>query len=106
MPELILVMLLLPIIGCFFVLTAPDNKNNAYNVVLFTLSANILTVLRLFSFAGENKTEEIAGFSFNWLENIGFELYFGVDAFALLLILAFYMALIRHGRIESDAPQK
>lgn len=94
MPELILVMLLLPIIGCFFVLTAPDNKNNAYNVVLFTLSANILTVLRLFSFAGENKTEEIAGFSFNWLENIGFELYFGVDAFALLLILAFYMALI------------
>ena len=32
MSELILIMLLLPLIGCCFVLTAPDSRNNAYNV--------------------------------------------------------------------------
>ena len=94
MSELILVMMLLPLIGGGFVLTAPDNKNNAYNVAFFTLLANIVIILRLFSGISVLPQSEVSGFSFNWLENIGLELYFGTDIFSLLLIIAVHLALL------------
>ncbi len=92
MSELILIMLLLPLIGCCFVLTAPDSRNNAYNVTFFTLITNILIVLRLFSLI-DVKAAETEGFTYRWLENIRLDLYFGVDAFSLLLILGVYFSL-------------
>ena len=94
MSELILVMMLLPLIGGGFVLTAPDNKNNAYNVAFFTLLANIVIILRLFSGISVLPQSEVSGFSFNWLENIGLDLYFGTDIFSLLLIIAVHLALL------------
>lgn len=75
MSELILIMLLLPLIGCCFVLTAPDSRNNAYNVTFFTLITNILIVLRLFSLI-DVKAAETEGFTYRWLENIRLDLYF------------------------------
>ena len=49
MSELVLILMLLPLIGCLFVLSAPDAKNNAYHVSLFTLITGIVIILRLFS---------------------------------------------------------
>ena len=83
MAELILVMMLLPLIGCFFVLTAPDNKNNAYNVAFFTLAANMVIILRMFALTDAAQPSEISGFSFSWLDGVGLDLYFGTDIFSL-----------------------
>lgn len=94
MAELILVMMLLPLIGCFFVLTAPDNKNNAYNVAFFTLAANMVIILRMFALTDAAQLSEISGFSFSWLDGVGLDLYFGTDIFSLLLIIAVHLALL------------
>ena len=94
MPELILVMMLLPLVGCLFVLSAPDNKTNAYSVAFFTLITNLIVILRLFSLLDINSSALSFGFEYQWLENYKLNLYFGVDAFSLLLIMAVYLALI------------
>ena len=94
MPELILVMMLLPLVGCLFVLSAPDNKTNAYSVAFFTLITNLIVILRLFSLLDINSSALSFGFEYQWLENYKLNLYFGVDAFSLLLIMAVYLALL------------
>ena len=88
MPELILVMMLLPLVGCLFVLSAPDNKTNAYSVAFFTLITNLIVILRLFSLLDINSSALSFGFEYQWLENYKLNLYFGVDAFSLLLVIA------------------
>ena len=94
MSELVLILMLLPLIGCLFVLSAPDAKNNAYHVSLFTLITGIVIILRLFSLLDIEAPSLSFNFSYQWLENFKFDLYFGLDAFSLLLILAVYLSLI------------
>lgn len=94
MTELILIMMLLPLIGCFFVWSAPENKTNAYNVTCFTLLTNIVIILRLFSLLGADTQNQSFGLEYRWLENLGLDLYFSIDTFSLLLILAVHCALI------------
>ncbi len=95
MANLLLVLNLLPLLGCLFALTAKKSGLNAYNVSMFTLITGVVVVLRLFSELGA--VVPVDGgltYSLMWLESAHIELSFRLDAFALLLLLGVYLAFI------------
>lgn len=94
MPIQIMIMVLLPIIGCLFALMTSKNKPNAFNVSIFTLVSNIFVMLHLFSKIDLGKTSSQLKQSYEWIANFGIRLTFGVDAFSLVLLLGIYIALI------------
>ncbi len=94
MTNLVLVLMLLPLVGSLFVLCSQNNKSNAYNVTLFTLCANVLIALKLFSLTKGLGEHEFFGFEYKWLDDSAWHINFGVDVFSLVIILAVHFALI------------
>lgn len=94
MMNLVILMLFLPLIGCFFAVMAKKNEVNAFNVAFFTLVTNILVILRLFSQIDiKNMAIQFVS-TFVWLEAPNIKITFGVDAFSLTVLLGIYIALI------------
>lgn len=94
MPEQILIIILLPLLGCFFAAVSPQNQLNAYKVAIFTLLANIVAVLMLFAHIDitDLKLQETA--VYRWLGTEHGVLVFGADTFSLVLLLGIYLSLI------------
>ena len=90
MPIQIMIMILLPIIGCLFAMMTSKNKPNAFHVSIFTLISNIFVMLRLFSQIDLSNTSSQFKQSYEWITNFGIRLTFGVDAFSLVLLLGIY----------------
>jgi len=90
----VLILILLPLLGCLFSAVSPKGQSNAYKVTLFTLLANVLVVLLLFSridVSVSQLQEEAAYYWFEEKENL---LLWGVDVFSLILLLGVYVSLL------------
>lgn len=94
MPDQLIIMILLPLLGCLFALTTAKNKPNAFNVVIFTLVTNILVMLRLFSQVDLQSDSLQLRQSYEWISEFGLRITFGIDSFALILLLGIYIAVI------------
>ncbi len=94
MPNPIMIMILLPLIGCLFAMMTAKNRQNAFNVAIFTLISNILVMLRLFSLIDLTQSTSQLRQSYEWISDFGIRLTFSVDAFSLILLLGIYIALI------------
>ena len=92
MGEMVLLLLIIPLLGCLFALLAKKNDLNAFYVCIFTLLCNIFSVLFLLS---EVSAPEAAIFYvFNWLGNAGTSITYGVDILSLLVLLGVYMSVL------------
>lgn len=94
MIDLLLILLIIPLLGCLFVLFAQKNSANAFYVVLFTISGNIMGVLALLPHIIKSSDDTIHSYVYNWLNAKNIEFVFGADVFSLLLLLAIYIALL------------
>ncbi len=94
MPVLLLILIAIPLLGCLFTLFANKNGYNAYYVTIFTVTADILVVLRLFSQMDLADTSLQIFESYLWLARGNISLTFSVDVFALLILLGIYLAVI------------
>ena len=90
--NLLLSLLIVPLIGCFFVLSARKNEHNAFYVCVFTLLCNIGIVLLLLSFISH--TETLPLYKFRWLSDEHMAMMFGTDMLSALLILGIYLAVL------------
>lgn len=90
----LMILILLPLLGCLFAMTAQKKQKNAYNVAIFTLTTNILIMLRLFSLLDLQNTALQFRQSYEWINELNLRITFGVDVFSLVLLLGTYMALI------------
>ena len=91
MDNLLLLLLIIPLIGCLFILFSRKNADNAFMVALFTLSSNILLLLKLLS---EIKRANVIEYSYEWLKNYDVTLVFGADMFSMILLLGVHIAVI------------
>lgn len=94
MPTHLIIMILLPLLGCIFSLTANKNSRNAFNVAVFTMLSNILVMLKLFSQVDINGHSLQLRQSYEWISEFGLRITFGVDAFSLILLLGIYVSII------------
>ena len=92
MGSLLASFLLVPLLGCIFVLFSQKHENNGYNVALFTLSANILLILRMLSLCETMDAEFL--YSYQWLTHPNVRFILGVDVFSLVLLLGIYISVI------------
>ena len=92
--DLSMMLLLLPLLGCLFVLTSKKDDDNAYHVSLFTLSSGIFIILRLFAELDFTRQGLQFVHELKWLENANISLSFGFDAFALLILSGIYISLL------------
>ncbi|MCQ2735262.1 MAG: hypothetical protein MJ212_04880 [Alphaproteobacteria bacterium] len=92
MGSLLATFLLVPLLGCMFVLFSQKHENNGYNVALFTLSANILLILRMLSLCETMDTEFL--YSYQWLTHPNVKFILGIDIFSLILLLGIYISII------------
>lgn len=103
MASLLFVFLVLPLLGCVFVLFSKKDDYNAFNVTFFTLCTGILAILKLFS------ESQIVGadfvYSYQWLKHPNVVFTFGVDPFSLLLLLGVYVSAVI-GLAGLSAPQR
>lgn len=92
--SLPILLLLLPLLGCLFVMFSRRNANNAYHISILTLSSGLILILRLFTEL--NLTQKGLQFihNYEWLTNAHITLSFGVDAFSLLLLTGIYLSLL------------
>lgn len=95
MPDLLMIMFLLPLIGCLFAMLAPKNTGNAFNVAIFTMSAELLMILLLFSKIGDDETatRHIMQ-TYDWINVLNLKISFGINSFSLIILLGVYLALI------------
>ena len=103
----------LPFLGMLFVLSAKDDDKtggrNVYNVSLFTVIANIVLILRMFSRLDVKSSALQLTERFTWLENPRIDIILGVDVFSALLLLAVHIAFIigfmavRHNRLRQKS---
>ena len=94
MVEFILAIILLPLLGCLFVLASKNGENNAYNVSIFTLISNIVVVLGIFSQMDISSANLQYPISYSWTETINIEMFFGIDTFSLMLLFGVYISLL------------
>ena len=94
MSELLLILLLLPLLGCLFVLTSNKNGRNAYHVSLFTLGTGVFMILRIFSVLNAQTDSLHLLHTFGWFENVNIPLLLSADFFSLLLLLGVYISFI------------
>ena len=94
MPTQLIILILLPLIGCLFSLTCAKKTQNTYNVVLFTLFSNILVMLNLFSKLNIKSPNLQLRQSYEWIKEFGLRITFGVDAFSVILLLGIYISVI------------
>lgn len=94
MIDPLMILILLPLLGCLFALTTQKKQKNAYTVTIFTLMSNILIVFRLFSqLELQNNSLQLRQ-SYEWISEFNLRITFGVDTFSLVLLLGVYIALI------------
>ena len=92
--DLLLILLAIPLLGCLFACTAKRNGLNAYHVAVFTLSAGIFTILRIFSELNTQTASLHLQYVINWFAKADIHLLLTVDNFSLLLMLGTYIALL------------
>ncbi len=90
--SLLLLVILLPLLGAFFVLAAKSDRNyaaeNVYNVAIWTLLLNVVLVFYIFSrFAAEKQGIQIVE-KYAWLDVPPMEILLGADIFSMLLLLS------------------
>lgn len=110
---LLSVIIILPFLGMLFVLAAKNDEKtggrNVYNVSLFTVIANIVLILRMFSRLDVKSSALQLVERFTWLENPRIDIVLGVDVFSALLLLSIHLAFIigfiavRHNRIQQKS---
>ena len=88
----------IPFLGVLFVLMSKDDEitrgRNAFNVCVFTILSNVVMIFRIFMLIDEKKTTLQLIEKFNWLDVPDVNILFGVDIFALLIILAVHLAVL------------
>lgn len=94
MANLLLLLLVLPLLGCLFILTAKKNDNNAFHVSLFTLATLVAVVLRLLSLLVRNTADGFLQYKYSWLSTAHIEFAFGADLFSLLMLLGVYLSCL------------
>lgn len=102
MINLIHIMLVIPLIGCLFVLFSKRDKHNAMYVTLFTLFTNILIIIQALStrYTIEQTNTDI--YTVNWLSLANINFSFLPDTVSLLLLLGIYISLVI-GVVNIDA---
>ena len=88
----LIIMILLPLIGCLFALTSAKKTINAFNVTVFTLVSNILVMLKLFSLIDISSPSLQLRQSYEWISEFNLRTTYGVDAFSLILLLGIYIS--------------
>lgn len=96
--NLLLVVICLPLLGCFFVTLSKDERPNAFSnastTAVWTILFNIFLILTLFSSININ-TDKIQAISrFEWQIVPKIELVLGVDVLALILMLGIHLAIL------------
>lgn len=94
MADLLLLLLVLPLLGCIFVLIAQKNENNAFNATLFTLASCIAVVLRLLSLVIHLSAEQTAQYTYAWLNSSHVEMVFAADVQSLILLFGIYLGIL------------
>lgn len=88
-------LLVLPLLGCLFVLFSKKNDNNSFHVMLFTLLANMAIIVRMLTRINrDNNDLQVFHFAYSWLESKGLELVMEANLFSLLVLLGIYIAFI------------
>lgn len=94
--HLLLLLIVMPLIGMFFVLSAKDDRtyaaSNVYNVTLWTMLPTIGLILYAFSFLDLEKKGIQLVEKYGWLYFPPADILLGVDVFALLLLLSINLA--------------
>ena len=95
---ILLLLVIIPLIGALFVLSAKSNDNsskkNIYNVSIWSIVMNIFMVLYIFSKLDETKEELQLIEKYNWLSLPSLDVYLGVDIFSMLLILSLNLSFL------------
>lgn len=96
-PYLLLIVII-PLLGMLFALMARDNEKtkgrNVLSVSALAIVVNLLVMVRAFMQLKPGYGNIQLVESYQWLENPLINLRFGVDSFALLLIMGVYMAVL------------
>lgn len=89
---ILLLIMLIPVLGAIFALTATDDKNsssnNVYNIAIWTLFVNVILILYALSHLDIEKSGVQFVEKYNWLKYPFAELFVGADIFSMLLILS------------------
>lgn len=91
MADIVLSLLIIPLLGCFFSLSAKKNDDNAFYVAVFTLLSNVLVVLWLISKAAVLQTGLL--YKFQWFNKDNMDMTLGFDVLSLLLLLGIYLSV-------------
>lgn len=94
MDSVLLLLILVPLIGCLFVLSAKKDDQNAFYVTLLSLTANFAVVLRLLSQMDYQSNEIQYRYIYNWLESAHISFSFGIDMFSLIVLAGIHLALM------------
>lgn len=95
MTDIFPLLLVLPLLGCLFVLFSRRNDNNSFYVTLFTLFSNLAVIIRLLTQINrDNNDLQFFHYSYSWLEERGIELVMEANLFSLLVLLGVYIAFI------------
>ncbi len=94
MADLLMLLLILPLLGGLFVITAQKNENNAFHATQFALATSIAVVLRLLSSVKHLAVEQGAQFTYSWLHSSRIELVFGADVLSLVLLFGVYLSVL------------
>ena len=94
----LLLLVIIPLAGSFFALTAKNDRNyvaeNVYNVSILSLMLNVGMVLYGFSLFDMQKTGLQLMEKFSWFDFPPVQISLGADIFSLLLILSVNMAFL------------
>lgn len=94
MADLLLILMIIPLLGCLFVLFAKKSDVNAFYVALFTVISNMAVVLRLLPKVVHASEDAVRSYTFSWLQQGNISLSFGADTISMLLLLSVYLALL------------
>ena len=95
MSDIFPLLLILPLLGCLFVLFAKKNDNNSFHVTLFTLLANLAVIVRmLMQINSPDNDLQAFHLSYSWLESKGMAFTMEANLFSLLVLLGVYVAFI------------
>ncbi len=96
--HLLLLLIIIPLLGAFFVLSAKDNnvlsKHNVYNVSIWTLLLNVCLILLIFSYMDETKQSIQIIEKYYWIQQPKIDIFLGVDVFSMLLVLSINLSFL------------
>ncbi len=87
-------LILLPLLGCLFVMFSRRDADNAYHISLLTIGSGLALILRLFMQLDVTEKKLQFVHNFEWLQNANIIFSFGVDTFSLLLLMGIYLSLL------------